>query len=122
MEDKIREYEEYIEEKASENLSASEREKLAEYHNEMVQNFQHERVIHLIVTFFFVSIALMLLAALGYELCVFGPMIEMCSFYLLTGIVVILSFFYVKHYYFLENHVQEMYKYNRILHVGKKDK
>ena len=52
MEDKIREYEKFIEEKTSENLGPIERVKVAEYHKEMVANFQHERLIHLIIMLF----------------------------------------------------------------------
>jgi fatty-acid desaturase len=115
MEDKIREYEKYIEQKTSEKLGPIERVKVAEYHHEMVQNFQHERLIHLIIMLFFVTIALILLAAFGYEIAVFGFLFEMIPFYALTGIVVILSFFYVKHYYFLENHIQALYEYTRKL-------
>lgn len=115
----IREYEEFIEEKTSKSLSVAEREKLAEYHKDMVTNFQHERLIHLIVMFFFVAVGLVLLAFLGYDLAVFGFMNEMLPFYGLTLIVVVLSFFYVKHYYYLENHIQALYKYNKILRIGK---
>ena len=122
MEDKIREYEKFIEKKTSGNLGPIERMKLAEYHKEMVTNFQHERLIHMIVMFFFVAVALVLLAALGYDIAVYGYMTAMLPFYILTGIVVILSGFYVKHYYFLENHIQELYKYNKILRLGKDKK
>ena len=119
MEDTIREYEKFIEEKTSKPLGPIERVKVAEYHKEMVANFQHERLIHLIVMFFFVAVALILLAFLGYDLAVYGFMTAMLPFYGLTAIVVILSFFYVKHYYFLENHIQGLYKYNKILRIGK---
>lgn len=120
MEDKIREYEEFIKEKTDGSIGPIERVKLAEYHKEMVTNFQHERLIHLIVMFFFVAVALILLGYLAYDLAVYGFMIEMLPFYILTAIVTILSGAYVKHYYFLENHIQDLYKYNKILRIGKK--
>ena len=122
MEDKIREYEKFIEKKTSGNLGPIERMKLAEYHKEMVTNFQHERLVHMIVMFFFVGVSLVLIGALAYDLATYGAMIEMIPFYCLTGLVVILSGFYVKHYYFLENHVQGLYKYNKILRLGKNQK
>ena len=56
MEDKIREYEKFIEKKTSGNLGPIERVKLAEYHKEMVANFQHERLVHLLVMLFFVAV------------------------------------------------------------------
>lgn len=115
MEDKIREYEKYIKEKTSGKLGPVERLKVAEYHKEMVANFQHERLVHLIIMLFFVAVSLVLLAALGYDIAVYGLMFEMTPFYILTAIVVILSGFYVKHYYFLENHIQALYEYTRKL-------
>lgn len=120
MEDKIREYEEFIKEKTEKPIGPIERVKLAEYHKEMVQNFQHERLIHLIVMFFFVAVTLVLLGFFAYDMAVYGFMIEMSPFYVLVAITTILSGFYVKHYYFLENHIQGLYKYNKILRIGKK--
>lgn len=122
MEDKIREYEKFIEKKTSGNLGPIERVKLAEYHKEMVANFQHERLVHLLVMLFFVAVTLGLICALSYYVANFGWMIEMWPLYTLVGLVVILSAAYVKHYYFLENHIQKMYKYNRILRIGKNAK
>ena len=119
MEDMIREYEKFIEEKTSKPLGPIERVKVAEYHKEMVANFQHERLIHLIVMFFFVAVALVLLGFFGYDLMTYGLMLEMLPYYIMTLLVVVLSFFYVKHYYFLENHIQALYKYNKVLRIGK---
>jgi len=115
MEDKIREYEKYIKEKTSGKLGPIERVKVAEYHREMVQNFQHERLIHLIIMLFFVTVTLILLGMLGFDIATYGFMMEMLPFYALTAIVVVLSGFYVKHYYFLENHVQALYEYTKKL-------
>ena len=119
MEDKIREYEEFIEKRTKEPIGLIERVKLTEYHNDMLRNFQHERLIHLIVMFFFVAVGLVLIAFLIYELVVYGVMLEMLPFYILTALVIILSGAYIKHYYFLENHIQALYKYNKILRLGK---
>lgn len=119
MEERIKEYEKYIAEKTSDKLGPIERMKVAEYHKEMVANFQHERLIHLIVTLFFSGIALVLLGFLGYDIAYYGFALELLPFYTLTAIVVILSACYVKHYYFLENHIQALYKYNKILRTGK---
>ena len=115
MEDKIREYEKYIKEKTSGKLGPIERVKVAEYHKETVANFQHERFIHLIIMLFFVAVAMILLAIFGYDLASYGWMLEMLPFYILTAIVTILSAFYVKHYYFLENHIQALYEYTNKL-------
>ena len=120
MEKKIREYEKFIEKKAGDNLGPIERVKLAEYHKEMMANFQHERLIHLIVTFFFVSMTLILFAVFMYSFANLGVMIELIPFYGLTGLMTGLSVAYVKHYFFLENHVQKLYKYSRILRFSDK--
>lgn len=117
MEDKIREYEKFIKEKTSKKLGPIERVKLAEYHREMVTNFQHERLIHLIVMLFFAAVALILLSYLGFDLATNGFMLEMIPGYILTVIVTILSGFYVKHYYFLENHIQALYEYTKKLRL-----
>lgn len=122
MEDKIREYEAFIKDKTSGPIGPIERVKLAEYHKEMIQNFQHERLIHLIVTLFFSGIALVLLGFLAYDIAYYGFALELLPFYALTVIVVILSGFYIKHYYFLENHVQGLYKYNKILRLKNEKK
>ena len=109
MEKRIRAYEKFIKAEAKKELSASEREKLINLNREMIQNFQHERLIHLIIMLFFVAMSLGLIAGFAWTLCEFGLMAEMSAFYALAGIVVILTICYVKHYYFLENHVQKLY-------------
>ena len=66
--------------------------------------FQHERLIHLMVT---LSFALFLLLSIG-SLFIFP------SEFILTAVILVAIFFiltiaYVFHYYFLENSVQRMY-------------
>ena len=67
--------------------------------------FQHERLIHLIVTFFFALFAILFLA------------LGMISYIFLIPFTCLIIFvlFYIFHYFFLENSVQYMYKiYDRI--------
>lgn len=64
--------------------------------------FQHERLIHLIVTVLF---ALMEMGSL--YVCLIAPSLPILIF---CGMFLILLVPYVMHYYFLENSVQEMYK------------
>ena len=66
--------------------------------------FQHERLIHLMVTLFF---ALFLLLSIG-AIFLF-PSEFIISALLLTAIFFGLTIGYVFHYYFLENSVQKMY-------------
>ncbi len=62
--------------------------------------FQHERTIHLYVTFFY-AIVFLLFAALGLVHYIF---------YIITFILFIFLVFYVIHYFRLENGVQYLYK------------
>lgn len=69
-----------------------------------ISYFQHERLIHLMVTLFF---ALFLLLSIG-------ALFMFPAEFILTGVLLTAIFFgltigYVMHYYFLENSVQKMY-------------
>ena len=67
--------------------------------------FQHERLIHLLVTLFFALFAVVL-TYLSFN----NPMYSLIA----LAIIVLLAF-YIKHYYFLENSVQYLYKlYDKI--------
>ena len=68
--------------------------------------FQHERLIHLLVTLFYALFALCFLA-----LSLLSPIFLIIFFILLIFLI-----FYVKHYFFLENAVQYIYTlYDKIL-------
>ena len=91
---------------------------LARYHREMVQNLQHERAIHLAVNLFFVGMAVALIVVSIWLMTLTSdPFITYPSLGA-AGIMVILSVFYVKHYYFLENHVQNLYEYTKKIYAG----
>ncbi len=68
-----------------------------------IQFFQHERLIHLIVTVTFA--VLLMLAVIG---SCFYPDI---FFFALIGLLLILLIPYIRHYYILENGVQELYAF-----------
>lgn len=115
MEKKLLDYEKFIEKRAKEANTAAEKAKLLDLHRDMLANFQHERLMHLIITLFFVfmSIAFLFIAAWAGATYSFGQ--EMMPLYILLGIMVILTGFYVKHYYVLENHIQALYKFTEKL-------
>ena len=72
-----------------------------DWHLTQVQAFQHERLIHLIVTLFF---AFLLLASFV------GTMVfSQWPFFVLDVLILITLLFYIKHYFFLENNVQKLY-------------
>ena len=69
--------------------------------------FQHERLIHLLVTIF-VGISTIMFFGLALLLNNIGIII-------LGAITMILFLFYIFHYYFLENSIQELYnRYNEL--------
>ena len=78
------------------NISTSPEEVL-----EWIKFYQHERLIHLIVTFFVgISCVLFLLGTLAFELL---------ALLLLFVITLLLFIPYIFYYYYLENNVQKLY-------------
>ena len=75
-------------------------EELKKEHLIKISFYQHERLIHLIVT---ISYAIFLIAMIA--LSYFNNLFVIILFILLVFLI-----FYVRHYFYLENHVQYMYK------------
>ncbi len=77
-----------------------------------ITDFQHERLIHLLVTLFYGIFALFfLLMSKDHVLFLFPFLFE-----------VIFLLFYIKHYFFLENAVQYIYTlYDKIIQSKKKE-
>ena len=72
-----------------------------------IQFFQHERLIHLIVT------ALVAILAMIALLC--GLLQSGVWVWILFLVLMVLLGFYIQHYYYLENGVQKMYQlYDRL--------
>ena len=113
MEKQILKYEEFISREVKRDLSAEERERLIRLHSEILKNFQKERSIHLNVTLFFALLTIVAVGLMVWEVVTDGWLLEMIPLYVLVLILVILTGFYVKHYYFLENHIQGLYKYTK---------
>lgn len=83
-------------------------EELIRQHLTQIRFFQHERLIHLIVTALFALLEMLaiLLTVLSAEI---GPV-------LLALFLLVLLIPYVRHYYILENEVQRMYaQYDRLV-------
>ena len=79
-----------------------------EYHLIQIEQFQHERLIHLIVTAVVGILAILFL--------LFGLLMENIG--LLIAFIALLCLFipYILHYYLLENNVQKMYsQYDKLL-------
>ena len=76
-----------------------------------ITDFQHERLIHLLVTLFYAIFALFFLGLCNYHVIFLIPFLAMIIFLL----------FYIIHYFFLENSVQYIYKlYDKVLTLVKK--
>ncbi len=81
-------------------------------HLVQISFFQHERLIHLIVT---VTFAILEVVVVGLCVTAFTPGVGLLAIALLVLLVP-----YVRHYYILENEVQKMYvQYDRL--VEKRD-
>lgn len=82
-------------------------------HITQVAFFQHERLVHLIVTVIFAVLELLTVCAY----VIVGALDSTLSFPLLilALLIIVLLIPYIKHYYLLENEVQKMYvQYDRI--------
>ena len=87
-------------------------EKDIENHLIKINFFQHERLIHLLVTLFY-GLFLFVSVLISFKTCLF---------LIITYIVLIVLIFYVRHYFFLENHVQYLYKqYDQMKNIIEKN-
>ena len=83
-------------------------------HKDKISFMQHERIVHFLVTMMFAIV-------LAIFICAF-LLTENPALFILVIIIMVLLGFYIKHYYFLENTVQEMYKiYDEMLILRKKE-
>lgn len=87
---------------AAEGLAA-----VRDHHDRRVRDFQHERLIHLLVTLF---VALFALLATGWSLA--RPSL---AAFLLAALLLALTAAYLLHYFRLENGVQRLYGLSRQL-------
>lgn len=115
MEKHIAEHYQTISQRLAAAKSKTDLTELAHYHRTRVQEFQHERLIHLLVTFFFAGLFLASLAAFLATLAAFLATAAMGSAMnyllgLLALILFVLELAYIRHYYQLENGVQRLYE------------
>lgn len=102
MAKRIKDYKKMIDELLKNELPAEEWERIRAEHLIQVGFFQHERLIHLLVTLAFAIISMM-----TFFFCImsFQPMLGLLLVALLCLLVP-----YIRHYYLLENEVQAMYE------------
>lgn len=83
---------------------------IMEDHLLKIRFFQHERLIHLLVTLFYAIVTLLFLSLMCVSLLFLPIAIILCVFLIL----------YIYHYFYLENGVQYMYKqYDELKKIDK---
>lgn len=83
-------------------------------HKDKIAFMQHERIVHFLVTMMFAILLSIFVCAFLFT--------ENPALFILVIIIMVLLGFYIKHYYFLENTVQKMYKlYDEMLILHKKE-
>ena len=96
----------------AEKLAENPTEESCKYHQAMVAQFQHERLVHLIVTMFFA-----LFTILFFAISIFLPFIVTPGAWGTTmvmgsegvcAVLIVVLVFYIAHYYKLENGVQRL--------------
>lgn len=104
----LKEYMKIITERLENCTDCDELEKIFYEHKDKIAFMQHERIVHFLVTMMF---AIIMVIFIGVQL-----LTENMPLLILIAMILILLSAYIKHYYFLENTVQEMYKvYDEIL-------
>ena len=103
MRERLLGYIDYIDKEIDKEMSDDDRNKLFENYMTNLKFFQHERIIHLIVTITFAMISVFCLV-MSYLISSLGVMIFDLG-------MVIMTFFYVRHYFLLERGVQKLYTY-----------
>lgn len=103
MEKRLKNYLSYMKEQTANKTNEADRVRLKEDLLIQIGFFQHERLIHLIVT---VTFALLAFAAMFFTL-----ILDNIGSYLLLALLLLLLIPYIRHYYILENGVQKLYQY-----------
>lgn len=103
MEKRLKNYLAWMENLRTEGFTVQEKEELRREVLVQIQFFQHERLIHLIVTVTFAILTVM--SVLGFVAT------AQIGLLILTGMFLVLLIPYIRHYYILENGVQKLYQY-----------
>ncbi len=100
---RLKDYLEKMEHIETEKMTEEEKDKVMKDLLIQIGFFQHERLIHLIVTVIFALLTM--LSILG------AAFLQQISMFLLTILFLVLLAPYIMHYYLLENGVQKLYTY-----------
>ncbi|MBQ9898952.1 MAG: hypothetical protein IJM44_05800 [Ruminococcus sp.] len=113
MTEYLKAYMKTVAERLEKCASRSELDVILAEHKDKIAFMQHERIVHFLVTFMFAVILVIFLAVMLFT--------DNLMILILVTMITVLEAFYIKHYYFLENTVQKMYKvYDEILKKQRK--
>lgn len=102
MTEYLKSYMNRTQQRLSSCTSLRELEDILAEHMDKIAFMQHERIVHFLVTMLF---------ALVLAVFILGLLLtENIALLILVTIILVLLAFYIKHYYFLENTVQQMYR------------
>lgn len=101
MKENLKEYLTYIDNVIKQEKN-KDLEQITKNHLTQIKFFQHERLVHLIVTVFVGSMAILFL--------LFGLLTSNIMLFILFLATLLLFIPYILYYYFLENGVQKLYK------------
>lgn len=106
-------YMNYISDKLAKCSGRREIEEIYAEHMDKIAFMQHERIVHFLVTMLFAIVLTVFMTAMLFT--------QNLAILILVTIILVLLGFYIKHYYFLENTVQKMYRvYDEILDKRRK--
>lgn len=103
MEKRLKGYLSWMEQLSKEELSDEKKKEIQQDMLVQIQFFQHERLIHLIVTVTFAILTMLSVLA--------SLLLTQIGLLILTVLLVVLLVPYIRHYYILENGVQKLYEY-----------
>ncbi len=103
MEKRLKNYLAWMERVSKQELNEVQRAEMQRDMLVQIQFFQHERLIHLIVTVTFALLTVLSVLA--------SLMLLQIGLLILTVLLVVLLVPYIRHYYILENGVQKLYEY-----------
>ena len=110
----LKKYMKEIQRRLEEYADQTELEEIFLEHKDKIAFMQHERIVHFLVTMMFAIVLAIFVCAFLFT--------ENPALFVLVVIIMVLLGFYIKHYYFLENTVQEMYKiYDKMLILRRKE-
>lgn len=103
MRRRIENYMKYVESTLEKNMTKKEKEEFIQHFLIQLNFYQHERLIHLLVTLTF--------AILGITSLISNYFLVSLPLALFSFGVLIFLLFYIRHYFFLERSVQKMYTF-----------